>query len=517
MTDSQSHRGPDGRGTFLKKYDCGLGVALGHRRLSIIDISGGSQPLFNETKDICIVFNGEIYNYIELYDVLSRLGHRFETRSDTEVILHLYEEYGKDCLQYLRGMFAFAIWDAPRRRLFFARDRLGQKPFIYAHDSESFFFGSEIKSLFKISNVRKVLRKDSIAEYLLYGYIPSPNTAFEGIHKLSPGHYGVYEESRLVVKKYWNPNLQPDEALQLSECEEMLRSRLRESVQMQLRSDVPVGCFLSGGIDSTVIAGAAQDQLGSPLNTFTIGFGVKDYDESCFAELVAKHLGTNHRCLKVDPESTDLLSRLVWLFDEPFADSSAIPTYFLCRETARFVKVALTGDGGDEIFAGYGRHLTCDRLEFFDRLPTFLRRLITGSWVTALPRGKPGSRIGKLRNRLILLRREFAERYVDWVSPFSHQQVLELAGYRESDLSFHRASGYLSDIIRELPFMHDGTKAMRVDMLSYLPGDLLPKVDIVSMAHGLECRSPFLDHLLIEDARFHETNAVPDLSEMVSK
>jgi asparagine synthase (glutamine-hydrolysing) len=500
MTDSQSHRGPDGRGTFIKNYPCGLGIALGHRRLSIIDIAGGAQPQYNENREVSIVFNGEIYNYIELYETLLGLGHRFETKSDTEVIVHLYEEYGLECLQHLRGMFAFAIWDASKRRLFFARDRLGQKPFVYAQDSQSFFFGSEIKALLSVASVPKNFRKDSIAEYLLYGYVPSPYTAFEGIKKLPPGHYGVYEQAKLTVKKYWNPKLQPDKSLQLKDCEEMLRERLRESVQMQLRSDVPLGCFLSGGIDSTVIAGAAQEQLRNPLNTFTIGFGVKGYDESVFAKQVADHLGTNHRCLDVEPGSTDILSRLVWLFDEPFADSSAIPTYFLCQETAKFVKVALTGDGGDENYAGYGRHLTSDRLNFFDNLPRFVRRVVTGSWIDVLSRESRESKVGKLKNRLTVLRRDFADRYVDWVSPFSYQEVSELVNFQGSDSSFENATSYLSSIIRGLPPMRDGTKAMRADMLSYLPGDLLPKVDIVSMAHGLECRSPFLDHLLIEDA-----------------
>ena len=304
----------------------------------------------------------------------------------------------------------------------------------------------------------------------------------------------------MSIARYWTPCLEPDNSLRLEDCQDILKERLREAVKTQLRSDVPLGCFLSGGIDSTVVAGEAQSQLVNPLNTFTIGFDVKEYDESIYAEQVAKHLGTNHRCLEVESSSTDILSRLVWLFDEPFADSSAIPTYFLCKETSRFVKVALTGDGGDELFAGYGRHLTSDRLSFFDKLPISLQRIITGCWVDYLPRGNRRSKLGKLKNRLTVLRREFADRYVDWVSPFSHEDASRLLKHRDAETSGQLANQYLSSTIRGLPPMRDGTKAMRADMLTYLPGDLLPKIDIVSMANGLECRSPMLDHLLVEDA-----------------
>lgn len=520
MTDSLSHRGPDGRGTFRRTYLDGRGVALGHRRLSIIDIEGGGQPLHNESGSIWIVFNGEIYNYLELQESLKRLGHQFSTRSDTETIVHLYEEYGTACLEYLRGMFAFAIWDEEKKRLFFARDRLGQKPFVYSNDSERFIFGSEIKSLFALNSVPKGLREESIAEYLLYGYIPAPNTGFRGVFKLQPAHYGVYENGVLKIDRYWNPCLQPDISMSLRESEEMMRSRLRDAIRTQLRSDVPLGCFLSGGIDSTVIAGEAQSQLETSLNTFTIGFKVEDYDESKFAEAVAVHLGTSHRCLEVKPESVNILERLVGLFDEPFADSSAIPTYFLCEETSKYVKVALSGDGGDELFAGYGRHLTSDRLGFFDHLPKIIKRILTGRWVDLLPRENRRSILGKVKNRLTVLRGDFPSRYVDWVSPFSFQDVRKLIDDTGRRGGAAIAGSYLENIIRGFPEMCDGSKAMRADMLTYLPGDLLPKVDIVSMAHGLECRSPFLDHLLIEDAMripFHLLTSLKYTKPMLSR
>ena len=500
MTDMMSHRGPDGRGVHRRQYSNGVGVALGHRRLSIIDVEGGGQPQHNETKDVWIVFNGEIYNYVELYDELIKKGHRFQTRSDTEVIVHLYEEYGEECLEYLRGMFAFAIWDENKQRLFFARDRLGQKPFVYHQTSEGFYFGSEIKVLLGLPFFNKKLREESITEYLLYGYIPHPHSAFQGISKLPPAHYGVIEQGRLRIHKYWNPELTPNPKLSLAESQELIRHRVQDSVRTQLRSDVPLGCFLSGGIDSTVISGAIQEQLDAPLNTFTIGFGVEGYDESSFAATAAKHLGTNHRCLQVEPDSMDILDRLVWLFDEPFSDSSAIPTYFLSRETRKYVKVALTGDGGDEAFAGYGRHRTAEALTRFDRLPSWLRGMLTSRWVDALPRGSGDSKIGKLKNRLTVLRRDFSKRYLDWVSPFTLEHVEGLTGSGPLRGKERDGLRFLSGIIEGLSPMSDGLRAMRADMFSYLPGDLLAKVDIVSMAHGLECRSPFLDHLLIEDA-----------------
>lgn len=520
MTDAMSHRGPDGRGIHRQVRNSYHGVTLGHRRLSIIDVEGGAQPQHNETKDVWIVFNGEIYNYVELYEDLVRKGHRFETRSDTEVIVHLYEEYGEDCLGHLRGMFAFAIWDERKRRLFFARDRLGQKPFIYHKSDYGFYFGSEIKVLLELPFFSKRLRPEAITEYLLYGYVPHPNTAFVGLEKLPPGYYGLIENNQVRLAKYWTPNLSPDPSLNLRECQEMIRHRLQDSVRTQLRSDVPLGCFLSGGIDSTVITGAVQEQLNTPLNTFTIGFGVQEYDESKYAQAAADYLHTNHRCLQVEPDSMDILDRLVWLFDEPFADSSAIPTYFLSRETRKHVKVALTGDGGDEAFAGYGRHRTVESLSHFDNLPKWIRNALTGSWINALPRKTHTSKLGKLKNRLTVLRNPFNDRYLEWVSPFTRSHVQSLIHDGPLQASTPKASAFLSDLIESLPQMSDGLKAMRADMFSYLPGDLLAKVDIVSMAHGLECRSPFLDHLLIEDALkipfqhlVHGTNVKPMLSE----
>jgi asparagine synthase (glutamine-hydrolysing) len=500
MTDTLSHRWPDGRGVYRKDYGSTLGIGLGHRRLSIIDVQGGAQPQFNENRNVCIVFNGEIYNFKELHKELESRGHVFSTVSDTEVIVHLYEEYGIECLRYLRGMFAFVIWDETKRRLFFARDRLGQKPFVYYQNDSGFYFGSEIKVLFELPFFSKKLRLQCIPEYLTYGYVPHPHTAFEGVMKLPPAHFGLIEMGKLKIFEYWNPDLIPDKTLSQRDCEEKIRARLDESVEMQLRSDVPLGCFLSGGIDSTVITGACQESLQHPLNTFTMGFEVPEYDESRYASIAATHLRTNHRTLQISPDAIDLLQELVWLFDEPFADSSALPTYYLCKETRKHVKVALTGDGGDEAFAGYPRHATAEKLAFFDRMPSWLMVGLTSRFASILPLGTESSIFTKLRNRVEVLRKPFAERYYNWVSPFPGDEVGRLCSGRFSMDQVETASNFLSGLIKGFPRMSEGLEAMRADMFSYLPGDLLPKVDILSMAHGLECRSPFLDHLLIEDA-----------------
>jgi len=524
MTDSLSHRGPDGRGIFHRDYQGDYGVGLGHRRLSIIDVEGGSQPQFNELRNVCIVFNGEIYNFKELHNDLEARGHVFSTHSDTEVIVHLYEEYGTECLQHLRGMFAFVLWDESHRRLFFARDRLGQKPFVYYQNDSGFYFGSEIKVFFELPFFSKRFRRQSIPEYLTYGYVPHPYTAFEGVMKLPPAHFGVIQGMETRIYKYWNPDLVPDSKISLADCEERIRARLDESVEMQLRSDVPLGCFLSGGIDSTVITGACQERLQQQLNTFTIGFGVPQYDESKYASIASDHLRTNHRTLQVSRDSIDILQELVRLFDEPFADSSAIPTYYLCKETSKYVKVALTGDGGDEAFAGYERHATAEKLAVFDRIPTWIKRGVTSRWVELLPSTNGGAVFTKLRNRMQVLRKPFADRYYNWVSPFPGEEVRQLCGERFSKEQLGDASNFLSKLIQGFSTMSDGVGAMRADMFSYLPGDLLAKVDIMSMAHGLECRSPFLDHLLIEDAMkipfayLHDSNYVkPMLSRTFKK
>ncbi len=499
MTDILSHRGPDGRGVYWHTHSDDSGVALGHRRLSIIDIAAGTQPMCNEDASIWIVFNGEIYNYRELRPELKSAGHRFMTHSDTETIIHLYEQYGDAFLQKLRGMFAIAIWDMRRRRLLLARDRLGKKPLVYCQTPERIVFASEIKSLLCAPGIRRDIRLEGIDEYLTYGYVPHPGTIFEGIHKLPPAHFAVYEHGHLSVQRYWNPDLMPDTRVPVSQLREELDSVLDEAVRLRLRSDVPLGAFLSGGIDSTTIVGLMQRHSTRPTNTFTIGFPVDGFDESRYARIAANHLGTNHLEMEVRPNSLDVLARLVWHFDEPFADSSAVPTYYVSQMTREHVKVALTGDGGDELFAGYDRYRTIDRLAALDRLPAPLRSVMTGRWSDWIPRGPQKSFRQRLKHRLHILRQPLERRYISWVTGFTSSQLDALYQPEvRNQLRNSSSASFLEHLLQETTGASPGIRAMRADLQSYLPCDLLAKVDIASMAHGLECRCPFLDHHVVE-------------------
>ncbi|QDV82895.1 asparagine synthase (glutamine-hydrolyzing) [Planctomycetes bacterium TBK1r] len=501
MTDALAHRGPDGRGTFFKQYADGSGAALGHRRLSIIDLVGGKQPMCNEDESVWVSFNGEIYNYQELRPALQSQGHQFRTSSDTETIVHLYEQYGLEFVRKLRGMFAIAIWDERLRRLILVRDRLGQKPLVYHCDANRLLFASEIKALLAIENVPREIREQGIDEYLTYGYIPHPRTIYHKIHKLPPAHMAVFERGQLSLHCYWNPALLPNESASLSDLQDQLRDVVTESVKLRMRSDVPLGAFLSGGIDSTVITGVMQSLAVTPTNTFTIGFPVDSFDESGFAQTAAGHLKTNHHLMEVETDSVSLLDKLAWLFDEPFADSSAIPTYYVAQLTRQHVKVALTGDGGDELFAGYDRYQTVDRLSMFDRLPCAVRRMMTGPLKHMLPDGPEASLRHRLRHRLEVLRQPLRQRYASWVSGFHgvHRDALYHKEMRESVDQFDTLD-FIECILDSTEGLAHGVRAMRTDLHSYLPCDLLAKVDITSMANGIECRSPFLDHHVVECA-----------------
>ena len=456
----------------------------------------------NEDQTLWITFNGEIYNYRELRNELRARGHQFRTDSDTETIIHLYEEDGVSCLQKLRGMFAFAIWDQRRRRLFMARDRLGQKPLVYRYEPGRLLFASEIKSILQVPGVPREVDALALDEYLTYSYVPHPRTMFEGIRKLPPAHYAVFEDNRLTIREYWSPDLDSESSLALPDLRDHLDDLISESVRLRLQSDVPLGAFLSGGIDSTTIVGLMQRHLERAAKTYTIGFSQADYDETHFARTAANHLRTEHHQLQVQPESVELLPRLVWHFDEPFADSSAIPTYYLAQLTKQHVTVALTGDGGDELFAGYPRYRTVDRLSSFDRLPGALRSLLANRFWQSLPTAqRQSSAMRKLRFRMGTLRQSPEQRYVNWVASFGGErrrglytpEMARLIGSSDS-ACFTRSAMMRSDR------RSAGTRAMHTDLQTYLPCDLLTKVDITSMAHGLECRSPFLDHRLVEFA-----------------
>jgi asparagine synthase (glutamine-hydrolysing) len=501
MTDSMAHRGPDGRGIHRQEFSDGSGITLGHRRLSIIDLAGGAQPMSNEDDSVWVSFNGEIYNYRELRPQLEQAGHQFRTNSDSETIVHLYEEYGEAFVSHLRGMFAIALWDNNHRRLILARDRLGQKPLVYNAKPDRLTFASEIKALLQLPETSKEIRHESINDYLTYGYVPHPWTIYQDIKKLPPAHLAIYENGQFTTKCYWNPDLRPDPNSSVEELKDELQTTLSESVGLRMRSDVPLGAFLSGGIDSTVITGVMQELSSQPTKTFTIGFPVDGFDESAYAQAAATHLGTEHQLLEVKPDSVELLNKLAWLFDEPFADSSAVPTYYVSELTRDHVVVALTGDGGDELFAGYDRYPTVHNLRRVDRMPTFLRKAISGPMAKILPGKAESSFTRRLRNRMQIMGGTPSQRYCNWVTYFPLSLRNELY-HTEWSQQFNELEqgAFISELFSSSSLDNGGLSAMRTDLRSYLPCDLLAKVDITSMAHGLECRSPFLDHKVVEAA-----------------
>ena len=506
MTDALQHRGPDDKGVYFSEfetrppYESVPGVALGHRRLSIIDIEGGRQPMANEDQTVWIVFNGEIYNFAALRHRLEGAGHQLRTACDTEVIVHLYEDMGVDAFQHLNGMFAIAIWDATKRRLILARDRLGQKPLIYRVERDRLLFASELKSLLEVPDVPRVLDPGAVDEYLTYQYIPHPNTIFQGIRKLPPGHYAEFQEGKFDVVDYWSPALNREVRQTSEEYVEQLRELLLSSVELRMRSDVPLGAFLSGGIDSSLIVAIMQQQCTSKVKTFSIGFPIPEYDETHYARQVAEHLGTDHYEYSVTPDSVEVLPQLVWHFDEPFADSSAIPTWYLSQWTRQHVTVALSGDGGDELFAGYPRYRAARWGQFFDALPRPVRAALAARiWQSIPASARQKSYTRRFKRFASAIGSLPAQRYLEWIEIFRETQRAEL---------------YTNEFLEHLP-ASDPTRFLRLawsraegrdavasaslaDLVTYLPCDLMTKVDVASMSHGLECRQPFLDYRLAE-------------------
>jgi asparagine synthase (glutamine-hydrolysing) len=499
MNAVQAHRGPDDAGVR-----CIGNVGLAHRRLSIIDLSpAGHQPMSNEDGTVWIVFNGEIYNFQSLRPDLVRRGHRFRSSTDTEVLLHLYEEEGPECLQRLRGMFAFAIWDGPRRRLFLARDRLGKKPLVYHADGEGLRFASEVKAILQDPAVSPRPNLAALSHYLTFGYVTGAESAFEGVRRLPPAHYLICENGGVRVERYWR--LRRDRKAVRSEGEwgEAIRSRLEEAVRLRLISDVPLGAFLSGGIDSSAVVAMMRRATGGPIKTFAIGFDEPEYDELKYARLVAERFETEHHELIVRPNAIDLLPKLAWHYDEPFADSSAVPTYCVAEMTRRHVTVALNGDAGDENFGGYERYLAQQWAASFDRLPgaAGLRRALRAG-VRLWPRsGRRTSLLSRGRRFLEGLGEEPERRYARWFCHFHGERKRGLC--RPEFLAAAQETDDLGPLLAAYAESHApdlGDATLGVDVALYLPDDLLVKVDIASMAHSLEARSPFLDHELMEMA-----------------
>lgn len=507
MTDSIRHRGPDDEGHYVSDlrvrpaYPAEPGVALGFRRLAIIDLATGAQPMSNEDGRVWVVFNGEIYNYGDLRRRLEGAGHTFRTHSDTETIVHLYEDEGLDCFQHLNGMFAIAIWDAAQRRLVLARDRIGEKPLVYHADSERLLFASELKSLLEVADVPRVVDPNAIDEYLTYQYIPHPNTIFRGIRKLPPGHCAVWQDGRLDVQPYWRPDFQHEVAIDEPEAVERLRQLLPEAVEMRMRSDVPLGAFLSGGTDSSLVVALMQRASARPVQTFTIGFPVKEYDETHYARLVAKHLGTEHHEFQVTPDGVDILPRLAWHYDEPFADSSAIPTWYVSQYTRQHVTVALTGDGGDELFAGYSRYKAVALGGTIDRLPGARRLLGAAFWQRLPGGGRQKSFVRRLKRFSEAISRSPQRRYLEWISIYNEARRAAL--YRDEfleQLGDADPAAFITHAWQRASRRDPVTAASLTDVTTYLPCDLMTKVDIASMAHSLECRQPLLDHRVVEFA-----------------
>lgn len=500
MIDVLRHRGPDDEGMYVADIASQIGVALGHRRLSIIGVATGKQPLANEDDSVWVVFNGEIYNFLELRKELEAAGHRFRTQSDTEVLVHLYEEHGADMLPRLNGMFAIAIWDARRRQLLLARDRLGKKPLVYRHEPGRLMFASELKSLLQVPGVPREVDPQALDEYLTYQYVPHPRTIFRGIAKLSPGCYAVWRDDRLDVRPYWQPDFNAEDNRSGQDYARELRELMTSSVAMRLQSEVPLGAFLSGGIDSTIIVGLMSQLAAEPVRTFSIGFPVAEFDETSYARIAAERFGTIHEEFQVRPDAMEVLPRLVWHYDEPFADSSALPTWYVSQLTRQRVTVALTGDGGDELFIGYPRYMAVWLAQGFDRLPHLLQRILAGRYWQRLPSGvRQKSRLRQWKRFVEMLNLPPARRYLEWIGIFNQVRRAALcsdeftASLPDSDpLEFLTAA--LARANRRPP----ATAFSLADLVTYLPCDLMTKVDIASMAHSLECRQPFLDYRVVE-------------------
>ncbi len=477
------HRGPDDQGTWV-----GDGMAMGMRRLAIIDVAGGQQPIFNEDQSVLVVFNGEIYNYRELKKDLQDHGHIFHTNSDTEVIVHAYEEYGDNCPQYLRGMFAFALWDRKRRRLLAARDRFGKKPFNYYWDGQRLIFGSEIKSLLE-AHIPREINHIALDEYLLYRYVPTPNTLFKDVMKLPPAHILTYEEGQISIKRYWElsfaPTCNDDEATAI----ERIRVLLEDAVRVRLMSEVPLGAFLSGGIDSSTIVGLMSRVMSQPVKTFSIGFEEDDFSELPYARQVAQQFGTDHHEFCVRPELVSILPQLVWAYDEPFADASMLPTYYVSKLAREHVTVVLTGDGGDEIFGGYTSY---ERELLIHRIPGYMRHLL-GYGSRLLPDGMRG------KKRLASFQAEAAIRCVQAATlfPAGSRPLMYQPEYFEH-VRTHNPHDRLLSVFNRKGNLDITAQQQYADVQVYLPDDILVKVDKASMFNSLETRAPLLDQHLVE-------------------
>ncbi len=498
MNDSQHHRGPDEGSVHIEP-----GVGFGHRRLSIIDVATGQQPLFNEDGSVVVVFNGEIYNFAPLMAELQALGHRFHTKSDTEVIVHAWEQWGEDCVQRFRGMFAFALWDRNRQTLFMARDRLGVKPMYYALlDDGTLLFGSELKSILEHGGLRREIDPLAVEEYFSLGYVAEPRTIFRQALKLPPAHLLVVRRGQALPqpRRYWDVRFTLDQRIGLQEACEELNRRLQESIKLRLISEVPLGAFLSGGVDSSAVVALMAGLSDEAVNTCSIAFADPKFNESEFAQMVADRYRTNHRVEQVDVDDFDLIDTLARLYDEPYADSSAIPTYRVCQLARKHVTVALSGDGGDETFGGYRRyrlHLMEERMRA--SMPAAIRQPLFGFLGRVYPKADWAPRVLRAKTTFQGIARTSVEAYFHSMSQirepmrsqlFTPKFKSLLGGYRALDVfERHARRADTDDPLALIQY---------IDLQTYLVGDINTKVDRASMAHSLEVREPLMDHELVE-------------------
>lgn len=495
MNRRQAHRGPDDEGYFIEQ-----GIGLAHRRLSIVDLSGGHQPLFNEDSTVCVVFNGEIYNFPDLVAELTQKGHVFATHSDTEVIVHAWEEWGKGCVSRFDGMFSFALWDANTRTCFIARDRMGKKPLYYTRTRYGqLLFGSELKTLLAHPDCDRQLRIELAEEFLMYGYVPDPFTAYAEVFKLEAGHtLTVNYSGNVEIDCYWDLTL--NEPLSDDNLDSELIERFRQSVSARMMADVPLGAFLSGGVDSSAVVAMMAQLSPQPVKTCAIGFADKAYDESDYAERIAARYRTDHASLTIDGQDFSLVDKLIDIYDEPFADSSALPTYEVCRLARQHVTVALSGDGGDELFGGYRRyrmHLAEQRMRAV--LPVSFRKAVFGPLGAVYPKADWAPKPLRAKTTFQSLAMTAVEAYAHTMSRlradqrqqlFSESYRRALGGYGAESIMVKHAVNCPSD---------DPLKLIQyLDLKTWLVGDILTKVDRASMANSLEVRAPLLDHHLFE-------------------
>ena len=491
MCDQIVYRGPDDEGILVQD-----GAGLGMRRLSIIDLSGGHQPVFNEDRSAWIVYNGEVYNFPELRPELEKRGHHFYTKTDTEVIIHLYEEMGADCVKELRGMFGLAIYDQTKRKLVLARDRFGKKPLHYALLKDKLYFASEIKSILAVAPELAEVNSQGLLEYLYYGYVPDPITAFTRIKKLPPGHLLEFENGKVSIRQYWDlPQYNTHTPKSEEECLEELEHRLLEATRIRLISDVPLGAFLSGGTDSSTVVAMMARASSTPVKTFSIGFTKDDFNEAQYARMVAQKFGTDHHEMILEPNVVETVEHLTSSLEEPFGDSSMLPTYYVSQMARKHVTVALSGDGGDEIFAGYDRYRIHSNRRFFEYVPKWARKFYRDQVFPRLPNKMQG------RGFSYNVTLPWQERYVDGLSflpaferdvPLlsdDFRQILRRSDDPQNALLRYFAKAPASDPVSELLY---------VDTKTYMVGDILTKVDRMSMLNSLEVRVPMLDHKFVE-------------------